>query len=285
MLELDKRIRLAIQGIAALLQNANFKGFFTGTIYQGASKSVCVPGLNCYSCPGAVGACPLGSLQNGLSGMSFRLPYYVLGLLIFFGAILGRAICGFLCPFGLLQDLLHKIPFPKKIRTFKGDRNLRKLKYLVLIVLVVLVPVFVKLTPAFCKYVCPSGTLSGVLLALSDTRLFAVLGGRFMWKLSILILCVIAALVIYRPFCKYICPLGAIYSPFNKIALLHMNCDKAACINCGACSRVCGMGADPSEDPDDLECIRCGECIKACPAKALSYEFGLRKESVSKEAI
>ena len=282
---MDKRIRLAIQGIAALLQNANFKGFFTGQLYQGASKSVCVPGLNCYSCPGAVGACPIGSLQNGLSGMSFRLPYYVLGLLIFFGAILGRAICGFLCPFGLLQDLLHKIPFPKKIKTFKGDRNLRKLKYLVLIVLVVLVPVFVKLTPAFCKYVCPSGTLSGVLLALSDTRLFAVLGGRFMWKLSILILCIIAALMIYRPFCKYICPLGAIYSPFNKIALLHMNCDKVACINCGACSRVCGMGADPSEDPDDLECIRCGECIKACPAKALSYEFGLRKESVSKEAI
>ena len=102
---------MGIQSVAALIQNANFKGFFTGKIYTGAGKNVCVPGLNCYSCPGAVGACPLGSLQNYLSGMKFRFPYYVLGLLLFFGALLGRAVCGFLCPFGFLQDLLYLIPF------------------------------------------------------------------------------------------------------------------------------------------------------------------------------
>ena len=167
---MDKKLRLTIQGIAALIQNANFKGFFTGTISQSASKAFCVPGLNCYSCPGAVGACPIGSLQNSLSGMTFRFPYYVLGLLIFFGAVVGRAVCGFLCPFGLLQDLLHKIPFPKKIRTFKGDRKLRRVKYIVLLVLVIGVPSFAKLTPAFCKYLCPSGTLSGLLLALGDRK-------------------------------------------------------------------------------------------------------------------
>ncbi len=282
MLALDKKLRLAIQGIASLIQNANFKGFFTGQIHQGATKSVCVPGLNCYSCPGAVGACPIGSLQNSLSGVTFRVPYYVLGLLIFFGALLGRAICGFLCPFGLLQDLLNKIPFPKKIRTFKGDRALRKLKYAVLLVLVILVPSFAKLTPAFCKYVCPSGTLSGLLLAMADSRLFTVLGGIFTWKVSLLILAVLASMMIFRPFCKYICPLGAIYAPFNKISVLHMNCDSSACIDCGACSDICGMGSDPSEDPNDTECIRCGECMKACPAKALSYEFGYKRTVESK---
>lgn len=281
---MDKRIRLAIQGLAALIQNADLKGFFTGQISQSATKAFCVPGLNCYSCPGAVGACPIGALQNSLSGMTFRFPYYVLGLLIFFGAFLGRAVCGFLCPFGLLQDLINKIPFPKKIRTFKADRGLRRIKYVVLLVLVIGVPSFVKLTPAFCKYLCPSGTLSGILLALGDSRLFAVVGSTFFWKLSVLIACVILSIMIFRPFCKYLCPLGAFYAPFNKVALVGMSCDKTACVSCGACAAVCGMGVDPSAAPNDTECIRCGACIKECPAKALSYEFGLKREAELNEA-
>ena len=278
MLELDSKKRLAIQGLASLIQNADLKGFITGGVSQSVTKAVCVPGLNCYSCPGAVGACPIGSLQNSLSGLSFRFPYYVLGLLIFFGALLGRAVCGFLCPFGLLQDLLNKIPFVKKIRTFKGDRKLRKMKYIVLIVLVIAIPIFAKLTPAFCKFLCPSGTLSGVLLAISDSKIIALLGGRFMWKLSILIIVVILSVMIYRPFCKYLCPLGAIYAPFNKVALLRMECDSESCIDCGACKDACGMGVDPTKDANDMECIRCGACIKSCPARALSYEFGFNKE-------
>lgn len=278
MLELDSKKRLAIQGLASLIQNADLKGFITGGVSQSVTKAVCVPGLNCYSCPGAVGACPIGSLQNSLSGLSFRFPYYVLGLLIFFGALLGRAVCGFLCPFGLLQDLLNKIPFAKKIRTFKGDRKLRKMKYIVLIVLVIAIPIFAKLTPAFCKFLCPSGTLSGVLLAISDSKIIALLGGRFMWKLSVLLIVVILSVMIYRPFCKYLCPLGAIYAPFNKVALLRMECDSESCIDCGACKDACGMGVDPTKDANDMECIRCGACIKSCPARALSYEFGFKKE-------
>ena len=278
MLELDSKKRLAIQGLASLIQNADLKGFITGGVSQSVTKAVCVPGLNCYSCPGAVGACPIGSLQNNLSGLSFRFPYYVLGLLIFFGALLGRAVCGFLCPFGLLQDLLNKIPFVKKIRTFKGDRKLRKMKYIVLIVLVIAIPIFAKLTPAFCKFLCPSGTLSGVLLSISDSKIIALLGGRFMWKLSVLLIVVILSVMIYRPFCKYLCPLGAIYAPFNKVALLRMECDSESCIDCGACKDACGMGVDPTKDANDMECIRCGACIKSCPVKALSYEFGFKKE-------
>ena len=281
---MDKRVRLAIQGIAALIQNANLKGFFTGRIYQGATKAVCVPGLNCYSCPGAVGACPIGSVQNTLSGLSIKIPYYVLGLLIFFGALLGRAICGFLCPFGLLQDLLNRIPIGRKVGTFKVDRKLRKLKYVVLLVLVIVVPMAVRLAPAFCKYVCPSGTLSGLLLALGDSKLFAILGSTFAWKVSVLVLVVVVSVLIYRPFCKYLCPLGAIYAPFNKVALLHMSCDKTSCVECGACAAICGMGVNPSEDPNDLECIRCGQCVKACPAKALAYEFGVGKLQAEKNS-
>ena len=268
--------RLAIQGVAALLQNAHFKGFFTGKIYDGAGKNVCVPGLNCYSCPGAVGSCPIGSLQNFLTGMRLRVPYYVVGLLLFFGALLGRVICGFLCPFGLLQELLHLIPVPKKLRTFKGDRILRYLKYVILVVFVIVLPIAVKLTPFFCKYICPSGTVSGILLALSDRAVASKLGRIFTWKLSLLVLCVLGSTVIFRPFCKYICPLGAIYGCFNKFALVRMECDHAKCISCGKCKAACKMCVDPVETPNSAECIRCGDCIKACPVMALRKTVGDR---------
>lgn len=270
---MDNKKRTAIQAAAALLQNANWKGFWSGTIYQGQIKKVCVPGLNCYSCPGAVGSCPIGSLQNSLSGMRFRFPYYVLGLLLFFGALFGRLICGFLCPFGFLQDLLYQIPFYKKIKTWKGDKQLRKLKYVILILFVVILPIMIKMTPAFCKYICPSGTVSGILLAISDHNLVQMFGRLFTWKVIVLAAIVISSIILARPFCKYLCPLGAIYAPFNKISVLQMSCDPSKCSGCGACSSVCDMCVDPVKDTCDPECIRCGKCVSACPSGALRMGF------------
>ena len=278
MWELGKRsrIRTSIQAIAALIQNANFKGFFTGKIYDGPVKNVCVPGLNCYSCPGAVGACPIGSLQSFLDGIKFKFPYYVLGLLIFFGALLGRTVCGFLCPFGLLQDLLYKIPFIKKNR-FKADKYLRYLKYIVLVVMVIILPFIFKLTPVYCKYLCPSGTVSGLLLSVADSKVASQLGKLFTWKFSILCLLIIGSLIVFRPFCKYLCPLGAIYGFFNKVSLYNLSCDKDKCVNCGACAKVCKMNVDPSQTPGSMECIRCGDCVDACPKTCLKAGFKLPK--------
>lgn len=265
---MDKR-RFSIQAVAALLSNANLKGFFTGKIYQGAGKTVCVPGLNCYSCPGAVGACPIGSLQGFLSGLKFRFPYYVLGFLIFFGALLGRAVCGFLCPFGFFQELLHKIPFPIKKTSFAGDRRLRWVKYAVLILLVVILPLCFALTPFFCKYLCPAGTLSGILLAVRDGMLRAQLGGIFLWKILVLAAVIVGCLIVFRPFCKYLCPLGAIYGFFNRIALYRMDLDTGKCVACGKCKKVCQMGVDPVKECNSAECIRCGDCVRACPVNAI----------------
>ena len=268
---MDNKKRMAIQGIATLIQNANIKGFFTGKIYEGTTKNVCVPGLNCYSCPGAVGACPIGSLQNTISGYKFKFPYYVLGLLIFFGVIVGRLICGLICPFGFLQDLLYKIPFPKKIKSFKGDRLLRKLKYVILVLMVLILPIFFKFTPIFCKYLCPSGTLACILLSLTNTELFATLGGLFTWKLSVLIVIILLSVMICRPFCKYLCPLGAFYAPFNKISVLQLNVNKDKCVNCNMCQKVCDMCVNPVNNPNDMECIRCGKCISSCKVGALNF--------------
>ena len=269
---MDKK-RFGILAAASLIQNAYFKGFFTGKIYQGPIKNVCVPGLNCYSCPGAVGSCPIGSLQSFLSGLKFRFPYYVVGLLLFFGAVLGRAVCGLLCPFGLLQELLYLIPGVPKKNRFPGDKALRYLKYVVLVLLVVVLPLCFALTPFFCKYLCPSGTVAGLLLALRDKLVRAQLGGIFLWKASLLVLIVAACLFLWRPFCKYLCPMGAIYGLFNKFALYRMDLDKESCIHCGKCARACRMCVDPSQSPNSPECVRCGDCVKACPAKALKLGF------------
>ena len=268
---MDKKkpdLRPGIQALAVLFQNANLKGFFTGKIYTGKLKSVCVPGLNCYSCPGAVGACPIGSLQNTLGGYRFRVPYYVVGLLIFFGVLLGRLVCGFLCPFGFLQDIVYKIPFFKKNR-FRIDRYMRDIKYGVLVALVIILPMTVKLTPFFCKYVCPSGTLAGLVLAAVDLKVRAALGPLFTWKFILLMIFIVTGLIIYRPFCKYICPLGAIYGIFNRISVYRLKVDLDKCVGCGNCIDACLMNVDPVKTPDSPECIRCGKCARACPKGAI----------------
>lgn len=280
---MDNRKRTGIQAASALIQNANIKGFFTGKIYQGAGKNVCVPGLNCYSCPGALGACPIGSLQNGLSSSSFRFPYYVCGLLIFFGALLGRAVCGFLCPFGFLQDLLDRINITVKHPEIRWDKPLRKLKYIVLAVMVVGLPLVIKLTPFFCKYLCPQGTVAGILLALADSNIGSLLGGRFYFKLVILIAILAASLVISRPFCRYLCPLGAFYGLFNRWSIVRISMDDGKCTGCGSCISICPMGIDPSKDTASAECIRCGKCVSSCTAGSMSWQYPGKLSEVKKK--
>lgn len=232
--------------------------------------------MNCYSCPGALGSCPIGSLQAVIGSYNFKFAFYVAGFLVFIGALIGRFVCGWLCPFGLLQDLLHKIPFPKKIRTFRGDKLLRKLKYVILIVFVILLPLFLvdvigQGSPYFCKLICPVGTLEGgIPLVLLNKALHRTVGWLYAWKNVLLAVTVFLSIVIYRPFCKYICPLGAIYSVFNHISVFKYRVDENLCTHCGACAKACKMQLDPSETPNHPECIRCGQCKKVCPNGALS---------------
>lgn len=267
--------RHGVQALWALLTNSYLIGFAQGKIYRGKLKNLCVPGLNCYSCPGAVGACPIGAMQAVIGSWNFKFAFYVAGFLVFVGALMGRVACGWLCPFGLIQDLLHKIPFPQKIGAFKGDKLLRKLKYLVLLVFVILLPMFLvdvmgQGAPYFCKLICPAGTLEGgIPLALLNKSMRNALGWLYAWKNVLLVVTAILSMMIYRPFCKYICPLGAVYSVFNPISVFRYRVDKETCTDCGACAKVCKMQADPAKNANHPECIRCGECKKACPVKAI----------------
>ena len=274
-----KHIRKIIQGAWGLLTNGYLRGFLPGgpALYKGPLKKFCVPGMNCYSCPGALGACPIGALQSFFTARNRSFPFYVLGYLAAVGVIAGRFICGWLCLFGLIQELLYKIPTPKLNLSGRPDRVLRNLKYLVLAVLVVALPLLCRSPygagePFFCKYVCPVGTLEGgIPLVLLNDMLRPSIGGLFIWKAAILLLCILASVFIYRPFCRYLCPLGAFYALFQKISIVRLEVKHDRCINCGACSRVCGMKADPLKNPNSTECIRCGECVRACPADALAF--------------
>ncbi len=265
---LSKFKRRYIQLLSAVLYNCHLTGFFTGKIYKGKAKNICVPGLNCYSCPGAVGACPLGSLQGSVAKLSERIPFYVVGTLLLCGLLFGRLICGFLCPFGLLQELLHKIPFPK-VKKSPVTRALSYVKYGILLVFVIGIPI-VKLTPGFCKYICPAGTLeAGIPLVLINPSLKENLGFLFSWKVFVLALCILLCLIFYRGFCRFLCPLGAVYSFFNPISFFGIRVNKEKCTGCNACIRACKMDC---KHVGDRECIHCGECRKACPEDAISYK-------------
>ena len=212
------------------------------------------------------------------SATSIALVTLAVSFLILFGVLLGRFICGFLCPFGWFQDLLHKIP-GKKLSTAKL-KPLRYLKYVILVVFVILLPAFVTNSlgmgdPFFCKYICPQGVLEGAIpLALANSGIRAALGHLFTFKFTILALFIILSILFYRPFCKWICPLGAIYSLFNKVSFLKIQVDHEKCVGCQKCSRVCKMDVNVVDTPNHPECIRCGECMKACPTDAICYHYG-----------
>lgn len=284
------KIRLAIQIAFTALSNGYVMGFLKGKIYQGPGKKLCLPGLNCYSCPGALGSCPIGSLQAVLGSPKFQMSFYVVGFFLFTGAILGRVVCGFLCPFGLVQDLLYKIPFFAKRKNMPGHKGLVWIKYVVLALMVVILPMFAVNAygisdPWFCKYLCPSGTLfGGIPLIATNDGLQQALGGLFIWKMSVLLVILVWSLWVYRPFCKYLCPLGAIYGWFNPIALSRYQMDKEACIDCKKCKAVCPMDIPVYAKPNSAECIKCGKCLQACPTDCIEVALWAKKKDESRDS-
>ncbi len=287
------RRRHLIQALGALAVNGNLKGFVSGEIYTGAGKNICLPVLNCYSCPGALGSCPIGSLQAVSNHPQFNFSFYVAGLLAVFGILAGRFYCGWICPFGFFQDLLAKIS--KKKINFRFDRIFRYLKYLVLLFLVLLLPALLTNeygigAPLFCKYVCPAGTLeAGIPLLLLQPGLRSLLGFLFGWKLLLALAIVAISIFITRAFCRYLCPLGAILGLFQLASFYRFGCEQDKCISCGLCAKVCPMDLDPVVEPNSPECVRCRDCINVCPTTALVSSFAgkeiSRSQSVESKRI
>ncbi|MBF0408669.1 MAG: 4Fe-4S binding protein [Candidatus Riflebacteria bacterium] len=288
-------MRHLVQLLSSIILNGYLKGFLSGVIFRGWSKKICIPVLNCYSCPGAVFSCPLGIIQTILSSGSgdagskesmkdrfFSLlsgiPVYTLGILTLSASLFGRATCGWVCPFGYLQDLINKIP----VRKIKAPAFLRYGKYLALIFLVILLPIYMTDSygmgePAFCKYFCPAGTIEGgfiLPLYSANKSLRDQLGKLFLWKSSIVVVFLFSMAFFRRPFCSWACPIGAFLGLFNRISFFRLKINKETCISCNACSKACPSALDVLKEIDSAECIKCLECRKVCPKNSIClYPF------------
>ena len=216
------------------------------------------------------------------------MSYYIVGFLLLFGALLGRFVCGWLCPFGLVQDVLWKIPVKWKWKKLPGDRMLSCLKYVILGGFVVLLPLTVldvvgQGQPWFCKWICPSGTLfAGIPLIATNPSLQSAVGFLFQWKVAILVVLLLLSLVVYRPFCRYLCPLGAIYGWMNPVALYRYEINQTRCTGCSACQKACPMELPVYKLPNTSQCIRCGVCRQTCPHGAIQTVNPLKRKNSSK---
>lgn len=277
-----------IQFLFASWANSYLGSFIKGGIYTGRFKTLCFPGLNCYSCPLAIMACPLGTLQHvmatlrALPQVALKAALYVLGTFVLYGLLLGRFVCGWICPFGFLQELLYKVPSPK----ISLPRAIRNTKIFLLIFLVLLLPLLLKEKTGygevwFCRIFCPAGTLeAGYFNLLLEPQLRSLVGLVFYWKTLILGITLLGSIVYLRFFCKLFCPLGLIYGFFNKIGLLRLRWQENTCIRCGLCEKLCPMELEVPKELNSRECIRCLNCLNHCPTKSilLKTSFRLEKE-------
>ncbi|HUV49765.1 MAG TPA: 4Fe-4S binding protein [Anaerolineae bacterium] len=264
------KFRRSTQFLSAIIVNSFFGSFVIKTINANALKGICVPFLNCYACPTALFSCPIGTLQHFMA--IHAIPYYLLGFIGLIGLSVGRMACGWLCPFGLLQDLIYKIKTPKH----GIPSRLSYLKYLVLIMLVIVIP-YITGDLWFSK-LCPAGTLMGGLAwtvwdPVNAATGLPVLpdgpGVIFYVALVILIGFLIWFVLSKRPFCRVVCPMGAIFSLFNRYSIIHLDVSQN-CDGCNVCEVKCPMDLNVSIDFDSGDCIRCLECTKCGHVKLVT---------------
>lgn len=247
--------RAYIQALSTLTLNSY--------VTQRTTKGLPCPALNCYACPAAAFACPIGSIQDFVG--LHKIPFYVLGVVGLVGALVGRASCGWLCPFGWFQELVYKLPLPK----LRLPNRYTWSRYAVVLVLVIVIP-FITGSSWFCR-LCPAGALeAGIPQAVLYQYIRDQIGWFYWLKMGILGLFMAWMSVTRRPFCRWVCPLGALWAPFNAVSALRLHTDEVACIQCDRCQTVCPVNIRIYENPDSSACIRCLACMRVCPTSSIS---------------
>lgn len=228
--------------------------------------SMCSPVFHCYACPLSTFACPIGVIAQ--FGAIHVFPFVAVGLLVVFGSLLGTLVCGWMCPFGFLQDLVGKIPTPK----FDPPRWTHWGRFVVLGATVLAIPYFFGADhPLFVCKVCPAGALEAAAPTLVTQ---AIHGDALVWpnaiKIGITLAFLVAMFFMRRPWCRILCPLGAIFAMFNRVSAVFLKIDHSACTDCKACHKMCKYGGQPEAAANSLSCVRCLECT-GCKPGALQF--------------
>ena len=228
-------------------------------------KAFCNPVLSCHSCALSWFACPIGVLVHYAGYRVF--PLLAAGTLLLAGVLIGRLLCGWVCPFGYLQDLLHKLP----TRKLKLPAWTNRIKYVVLVLMVFALPFWLGESTrlSFCR-ICPAAAIQVTLPAMLRPEGMAI-GIETLVKLFLLAGVLILAVFSSRSFCRVLCPIGALLAPANHVSLWAVRTVKGRCISCAACDRVCPTDVQPSERLDrgvdanrHLDCVVCHDCTNGC---------------------
>ena len=220
------------------------------------------PGLHCYACPWAVTICPIGLAQNLI--IFGAVPYFWIGMLVVYGLAAGRGFCGWFCPFVTLNDLLS-------FRKVKIQRTASYFKFVVLAA--TLLGAWAFADTIFCK-LCPVASLEASIPYLIMG--VAKVNRPFLIHMGTLGVTLIGMVLIARFWCRYLCPMGALLSLFNRVSFMKLRLDKERCSECGVCTSKCPMGIEPHYQYDNHNCIKCGRCVDSCHLNALSLEFTLK---------
>ena len=179
---------------------------------------------------------------------------------LLFTVLLGRVMCGFLCPMGLVQDIMDKIRKKTKTKGVTANEKMYSVFKPIRWFMIILFFGIGFIGGNFCN-ICPAITVSpilagiGVSLYVSGFLMIFILTGSFFKR---------------RLFCN-ICPLGYLVGLFHRISPFRIKKDCTACTECGACYEACPMGIKTiytergKADVTEADCIMCGECIKCCP--------------------
>ena len=269
--------RRLFQFLTGFMANFQIFNFITARLYTGRLKSIPFPIMNCYACPASVYSCPIGTLSHFL--VISKIPLLTVGVIAAVSSTFGRWICGWICPFGLIQDLLHKIPSMK----FDLPRPFVYVKYPMLIFGVILLPFLFK-EHYFCM-VCPTGTIeAGIYWVAASSMILNMAGPFFLFKLAFGSMFLYGSIFIKRPFCRYICPLGAFFSIFNKLSIVNFKVEKEDCIECNLCKKSCPVNYPIYEDPNSPACLRCLNCVRVCPVVKIDYPSFLPKNETERTA-